>query len=175
MLSLFDFNLAHLPDAYAIIVEFVRENPLLCGALFISYTLIYTYSFINHKAADSEVYEIDLISSGISSIMVALLLIGLDETAKGFNFTNIDLGSANTQVALFLGAYALVLIFFAFTKILPSFLVVLLGNSELDLFINFMAVMMIDPSIVLTGTMVAAVALPLSVLLVIQRLRRMMG
>lgn len=175
MLSLFDFSVAELPKAYAAIVTFVRENPLLCGALFISYALIYTYSFINHKAADSEVYEIDLISSGISSIMVALLLIGLDETARGFDFTNIDLGSAHTKVALFLGVYALILIFFAFTKLLPPFFVVLLGNSELDLFINFIAIMMIDPSIPLTGTMVAAVALPLTVLLVIQRLRRMMG
>lgn len=175
MLSIFDFSVSALPEAYAIITEFVRENPLLCGALFISYALIYAYSFINHKAADSEVYEIDLISSGISSIMVALLLIGLDETARGFDFTNIDPSSANTRVALFLGAYALVLIFFAFTKILPSFLVVLLGNSELDLFINFIAIMMIEPSIVLTGTMVAAVAMPLTVLLIVQRLRRMMG
>ena len=70
--------------------------------------------------------------------------------------------------------YALLLILFAFTKLLPKFLVVLFGNSELDLFINFVAILMADPEIVLTGTIIGVIGIPLLVFLIIQRLRRLM-
>ena len=130
---------------------------------------------MNNKAVDSDVYEVDLLSNGVSSVMVALLLIGLDESSKGFSFASLDFNSPRTKIAVFLLIYALVFLFLAFTKILPKFLVVIFGNSELDLFVNFVAVLMIEPKIAITGTLLAVIGIPLLVLLIIQRLRRMMG
>ena len=174
MIDLFSFSISAIPSTLAELWNFILGNPILCGILFASYFLHYAYQFINYKAADSEVYEIDLLSSGISTIMIAFLLIGLDESAKVFNFSNIDLGTTTTLVAVVLFIYALLLILFAFVKILPRFLVILLGNSEVDLLINFVAILMIDPEITITGTTLLVIAVPLLTLLLIQRLRRLM-
>lgn len=56
-----------------------------------------------------------------------------------------------------------------------KFLVVVFGNSELDLFINFIAVLMIEPGIEITGTLLAVIGAPLLILLIIERLRRLGG
>lgn len=174
-MSILQFSASEIPAAISAITDFISDNPILSGALFISYTLFYLYAFINNKAVDSDVYEVDLLSNGVSSVMVALLLIGLDESSKGFSFASLDFNSPRTKIAVFLFGYALITLFFAFTKILPKFLVVIFGNSELDLFINFTAVLMIEPKIAITGTLLAVMGIPLLVLLTIQRLRRMMG
>src|SRR3989338_9726483 len=171
-MAIFEFNLSEIPEAVSILTDFIIENPILCAALFISYLLFYLYSFINNRSVDSEVYEIDLISSAISSIMVALLLIGLDENNKGFAISGLDFSSQKTITALYLFIFAVILIIFAFTKILPKFLVIILGNNELDLFINFVAVLMTDERIVLTGTLLAVIGIPLAALFIVQRIRR---
>ena len=101
-MTLLQFNPAEVPAAISAILGFVRENPILSGVLFFSYALFYLYTFINNTAVDSEIYEIDLLSSGISSAMVALLLVGLDETSKGFSLTNIDMSLQTTKIAVFL-------------------------------------------------------------------------
>jgi len=174
-MTLLQFNPAEVPAAISTILDFVKENPILSGVLFFSYALFYLYTFINNTAVDSEVYEIDLLSSGISSAMVALLLVGLDETSKGFSLTNIDMNLQTTKIAVFLFIFAMVLIIFAFVRILPKFFVVLLGNNEVDLFINLVAVLMTDPEIVITGTLLGIIIIPLAVLFVIQRIRRFLG
>ena len=171
-MSIFQFSLAQVPAAVATITGFIRDNPILCGALFLSYTLFYVYAFIHNKAVDSDVYEVDLLSSGVSSIMVALLLIGIDESSKSLGFS-LDLGSPKGRVAVFLLIYALTMVILAFTKMLPGFLVVIFGNSELDLFVNFVAILMIEPTIAITGTLLAVIGVPLLALLIIQRLRRL--
>lgn len=174
-MSIFQFSMSEVPAAVATITGFIKDNPLLSGALFISYALFYFYSFINNKSVDSDVYEIDLLGNGVSSIMVALLLIGLDESSKGFSFASLDFSSPTTKAAVFLGGYALLLLLFTFTKMLPKFLVVVFGNSELDLFINLIAVLMIEPGVAITGTLLAVIGAPLLVLLIIERLRRLAG
>lgn len=171
-MSIFQFSLAQIPAAVSTILGFITDNPILCGALFLSYALFYTYAFIHNKAVDSDVYEVDLLSSGVSSIMVALLLIGIDESSKSLGFS-LDLGSPKGKVAAFLLIYALAMVLLAFTKLLPGFLVVIFGNSELDLFVNFVAILMIEPSIAITGTLLAVIGVPLLALLIIQRLRRL--
>ena len=172
-MSIFQFSFSEVPAAISTITGFIKDNPLLSGALFISYALFYLYSFINNKSVDSDVYEIDLLGNGVSSIMVALLLIGLDESSKGFSFASLDFSSPTTKAAAFLGGYALLLLLFAFTKMLPKFLVVVFGNSELDLFINLIAVLMIEPGVAITGTLLAVIGAPLLILLIIGRLRRL--
>lgn len=47
------------------------------------------------------------------------------------------------------------------------------NTHKLTLPINFVAVLMIEPSIIITGTLLAVIGVPLLILLVIQRLRRM--
>lgn len=153
----------------------VKDNLILFIIIITSYFLYYIYSFINNTSHDSEIYEIDLLSSGISSFMTGLLLVGLDESAKTFNPLNLDFGDPTTKVAFFLFVYAIFLIFFAFVKILPRFLVVIFGNSELDMFINIVAILLITPKVVIDGTMLAVIGAPLFVLLIIQRIRRLMG
>ena len=170
-MNLLSFNLSEIPATVSVLLEFIKANPILTGALFLSFALFYIYSFVHHRAVDSDVYEIDLISSGVSSVMVALLLIGLDDKV---NIKSLDFSSPTTKVAIFLLIYATILIFFAFSKILPKFLVVILGNNELDLFINFVAVLLIEPSIKLTGTLLLVIGTPLIFLLIAQRIRRMM-
>ena len=171
-MSIFQFSLAQIPAAVSAILGFIANNPILCGALFLSYALFYAYAFIHNKAVDSDIYEVDLISSGVSSIMVALLLIGIDESSKSLGFS-LDLGSPKGRVAVFLLIYALTMVILAFTKMLPGFLVVIFGNSELDLFVNFVAILMIEPTIAITGTLLAVIGVPLLALLIIQRLRRL--
>ncbi|MDP2749777.1 MAG: hypothetical protein Q8O89_03015 [Nanoarchaeota archaeon] len=175
MENLFSFSFSAIPVALGSIGRFIVENTLLCGVLFISYGLMYIYSFINNQSADSEVYEIDLLSSGLSTIMIAMLLIGIDESSKGFNLANFDISEPTTQIALFLLVYAFVMIALAFIKVLPQFLVVVFGNSELDFFINFTAILLTDTSVAVNGTMLVLIAVPLLTMLVVQRLRRAMG
>jgi len=171
-MNIFEFNTSEIPEAISAIIGFIKDNAILSAALFVSYLLFYLYSFINNRSVDSEVYEIDLISSAISSIMVSLLLIGLDENNKGFAISGLDFSSQKTITALYLFIFAVILIIFAFTKILPKFLVIILGNNELDLFINFVAVLMTDERIVLTGTLLAVIGIPLAALFIVQRIRR---
>jgi hypothetical protein len=173
-MNLLSFNLADISSALAIIGKFIVDNPILCGALFITYIVHYLYSFIFNHAVDTDVYEIDLITAGMSSFMVSLLLLGLDESQKSFNLSEIDFTTATTKVAIFLAIFAFILVILAFIKVLPKFMVVLLGNSEVDLFINLSAVMMTDPEIELTGTILAVIAVPLIILLIILRIRRIM-
>jgi len=173
-MSIFKVDIQQVPNAVSVIAGFIKDNSILCAVLFISYALFYLYSFIHNKSVDSEVYEGDLLGNSISSIMVALMLIGLSETSKGFSFTSLNFSSPQTKIAIFLVIYAIILLFFAFTKILPGFLVVILGNNELDLFINFVAILMIEPKIIITGTLLAVIGVPLFILLIIQRIRRLM-
>ena len=105
--------------------------------------------------------------------MVAFLLVGLDESSKGFSFASLDISSPTTKAAIFLAGYAILLLLFAFTKMLPKFLVVVFGKREFDLFINFIAVLMIEPGIAITGTLLAVIGVPLLILLIIERLRRL--
>jgi len=172
-MSIFQFSFSEIPEAVSIIIGFINDNLILSGVLFISYTLFYLYGIINNKSVDSDVYEIDLLGNGVSSIMVAFLLVGLDESSKGFSFASLDISSPTTKAAIFLAGYAILLLLFAFTKMLPKFLVVVFGNSELDLFINFIAVLMIEPGIAITGTLLAVIGVPLLILLIIERLRRL--
>ena len=174
-MSIFQFSFSEIPEAVSIIIGFINDNLILSGVLFISYTLFYLYGIINNKSVDSDVYEIDLLGNGVSSIMVALLLVGLDESSKGFSFASLDISSPTTKAAIFLSGYAILLLLFAFTKMLPKFLVVIFGNGELDLFINFVAVLMIEPGIAITGTLLAVIGVPLLILLIIERLRRLSG
>ena len=174
-MNILQINFAEIPAAVQTVTGFIKENPLLCGIMLISYALYYIYSFIHNKSVDSDIYEIDMVSAAISSIMVSMLLIGLDESSKGFNLMAMDLSSQTTKIAIFLLSYAVILLFFGFTKILPKFLVVLLGNSELDLFINFGAALLTDPDVAITGTLLLVMGAPLAILLVIQRIRRLMG
>src|SRR3989338_537612 len=173
-MNIFEFNTSEIPEAISAIIGFIKDNAILSAALFVSYLLFYLYSFINNRSVDSEVYEIDLISSAISSIMVALLLIGLDENNKGFTISNLDFSSQKTMTALYLFIFAVLLIIFAFTKILPKYLVIFLGNNEIDLFINFVAVLMTDDRITITGTLLAVIGIPLATLFIVQRIRRAM-
>ena len=174
-MSVFQFSFSEVPAAISIITGFIQDNVILSAALFVSYALFYLYGIINNKAVDSDVYEVDLLGNGVSSAMVALLLIGLDESSKGFSLASLDFNSVRTKVALFLLIYAIVLLIFAFTKMLPKFLVVVFGNGELDLFINFISVLMIEPNIAITGTLLAVIGVPLLILLIIERLRRLAG
>jgi|GEM_PF-5267395 len=175
-MSLFSFSIAGVPAALSVIVNFIKENPIMSVFLFAYYFLIYIYQFINNHAVDSDIYEMDLLSSGISSIMVAMLLIGLDESSKGFDLSKLfAFNTITTKVALILLIYGVILIIFAFIKILPHFIVILLGNSELDLFINFVAVLMTQPKAEITGTLLIVIGAPLILMFLIQRVRRMMG
>ena len=171
-MSIFQFSFSEIPEAVSIIIGFINDNLILSVVLFISHALFYLYSIINNKSDDSDVYEIDLLGNGVSSIMVALLLVGLDESSKGFSFASLDFSSSTTKVAIFLSGYAILLILFAFTKMLPKFLVVVFGNGQLDLFVNLVAVLMIEPGVVITGTLLAVIGVPLLILLIIERLRR---
>jgi hypothetical protein len=168
------FSPAEVPAALATLGAFIADNLILCIIILGSYIAFYVYSFIHNTSADSDVYEIDLLSAGISSLTTALLLVGLDEGSKGFSFANLSFSEPSTKMAIGLAAYALFLMLFAFTKMLPRFLVVLLGNSELDLFINLVAVMIISPGVVITGTLLLVLIAPLIFLFLVQRLRRMM-
>ncbi len=174
-MSIFQFSMSEVPVAVSTITGFIKDNPILSGVMFISYVLFYFYSIINNKSVDSDVYEIDLLGNGVSSIMVAFLLLGLDESSKGFSFASLDFSSPTTKSAILLSGYAILLLLFAFTKMLPKFLVVVFGNSELDLFINLVAVLMIKPGIAITGTLLAVIGVPLLILLIIERLRRLAG
>lgn len=171
----FAFNPSEMPAAISTLNEFIKDNFLLFAIMLVSYFLFYIYTFINHKAVDTDVYEIDLLSNGISTMMVSFLLIGLDESSKGFNLAALNFSEPTTRIALYLFIYATILTFFAFIKALPRFLVILLGNSELDLFINIIAVVLTEPKIVITGTFIAVIGVPLFALFVIQRIRRIMG
>jgi hypothetical protein len=151
----------------------VSNNIILFIMMFISYFIFYFYEFVHCTSTDSDIYEIDLVSSGVSSVTVALMLIGLDESSKGFSFANIDIHSQTTIVALCLVAYGFLLIFFGFTKILPRLLVIFLGNSELDFFINILAVLLAE-RIVVTTTMIFVILVPLALLFLSLRFRRMM-
>src|SRR3989338_4512892 len=172
-MSIFQFSFSEVPAAISAIIGFIKDNLILSVVLFVSYALFYLYGIINNKSVDSDVYEIDLLGNGVSSIMVALLLVGLDESSKGFSFASLNFSSPTTKAAIFLAGYAILLLLFAFTKMLPKFLVVVFGNSELDLFINFIAVLMIEPGIAITGTLLAVIGVPLLILLIIERLRRL--
>jgi hypothetical protein len=168
------FSFAEIPGAIQTIVTFVGSNVILCSIILFSYVLFYVYQFIHSSGVDSDVYEIDLLSAGVSSLTTAFLLVGLDESSNSFTFTNLNLSEPSTMMAIGLSIYSLVLILFAFTKILPKFLVVMLGNSELDLFINLVAVMIISPGVKITPTLLAVIGVPLVILLIIQRVKRMM-
>ena len=170
----FAFNFSEIPAVISTLTNFIKDNFLLFAIMFVSYFLFYIYTFINNKAVDTDVYEIDLLSNGVSTMMVSFLLIGLDESSKGFNLAALNFGNPTTRIALYLFIYAIVLILFAFIKALPRFLVILLGNSELDLFINVIAVLLSEPKIVITGTLIAVIGAPLVALFVIQRIRRFM-
>ena len=175
-MSILAFSSAQIPAAFSTIITFIKENPIMSVFLFAYYFLIYIYQFINTHAVDSDIYEMDLLSSGISSIMVSMLLVGLDEAAKGFDIMRlIAFNSMTTKVALVLLIYGVILIIFAFIKVLPHFIVILLGNSELDLFINLVAVLMTQPKAEITGTLLIVIGAPLVVMFVVQRVRRMMG
>jgi hypothetical protein len=174
--SLLTYSAAGIPAALSTITSFIKENPIMSVFLFAYYFLIYIYQFINNHAVDSDIYEMDLLSSGISSIMVAMLLVGLDEAAKGFDITRLfAFNTMTTKVALVLLIYGIILIIFAFIKVLPHFIVILLGNSELDLFINLVAVLLTQPKAEITGTLLVVIGVPLAVMFVVQRIRRMMG
>jgi|WetSurMetagenome_2_1015567.scaffolds.fasta_scaffold357863_2 hypothetical protein len=168
------FNPAEIPAALSTLGAFISNNLILCIIILGSYIAFYIYSFIHNNSSDSDVYEIDLLSAGISSLTTALLLVGLDEGSKAFSFANLSFGEPTTKMAIGLAVYAVILIIFAFTKILPRFLVILFGNSELDLFINLVAVMIISPEIVISGTLLLVIAIPLACLFIVQRVRRMM-
>jgi hypothetical protein len=173
-MSLLSFSMADVPAALSTLGSFIASNLILCIIILGSYIAFYLYSFIHNTSADSDVYEIDLLSAGISSLTTALLLVGLDEGSTAFSFASLSLSEPSTKMALGLAAYAFFLIIFAFTKMLPRFIVVLLGNSELDLFINIVAVMIISPGVVITGTLLLLLLVPLLFLFIVQRLRRMM-
>ncbi len=161
--------------AISLIITFVKENFILCGFMLISYFVLYFYEFIHTKSQDSDVYEIDIVSSGLSSIMVAFMLVGLDESSKGFDFSHINFSEPTTKMAAFLVAYALMLIVLGFTKILPRLFVIILGNSELDFFINFTAVLMTEKTTQLTPSLILVIAAPLTMLFLSLRIKRMMG
>jgi len=167
-----NFSPAEIPNAIATFKAVIIDNPLPSILLFGSYILYYVYLFINHKAADSEIYEIDLLSAGISSFMIGLLLLGVSEESKTLSLSSFNFSSGTSVYALMLMGYALLLILFAFVKILPRVVVILLGNSELDFFINFMAIMLTQQGVAITGTLMVLVAVPLIILLIIQRVRR---
>lgn len=173
-MSIFSLNFADIPSTLSAIGGFIAKNPILSIILFTSYALYYIYMFIHHKASESDVYEIDLISAGISSMMVGLLLIGLDESSQGLDLSGVDFGSQTTLIAFGLIVYAAILFFCAFTKILPKVLVVILGTSELDIFINFLAMLMTDAEMTITGTTIFVIGVPLLILFVIQRIRRVL-
>jgi hypothetical protein len=168
------FSPAEIPVALSTLGAFISSNIILSLIILGSYISFFLYSFIHNTSSDSDVYEIDLLSAGISSFTTALLLIGLDESAKGFSFANLSFNEPSTKMAIGLAVYAVILVVFAFTKILPKFFVVLLGNSELDLFINLVAVMIISPEVKITGTLLLLLAVPLALLFLVQRVRRMM-
>jgi hypothetical protein len=167
------FSPAEIPTALATLGNFISNNLILSLIILGSYISFYIYSFIHNTSVDSDVYEIDLLSAGISRLTTALLLVGLDEGAKSFSFATLSFSEPSTKMAIALAAYAFLLIIFAFTKILPRFLVVLLGNSELDLFINLVAVMIISPEVQITGTLLLLLAVPLACLFIVQRIRRL--
>jgi len=152
--------------------NFFKENIILTVFIFSSYILFYLYSFIHSKGVDSDIYEMDVLSSGVSSAMTALLLLGLDESSKKFALTSLNFSDPTSRMAILLLAYAIMLIFFAFMKALPRLLVILFGNSELDLLINLLAVLSIDSKVHITGTLVGIIAIPLFVLLILQRAKR---
>ena len=169
------FSPAAIPGAISGVLSFIRDNPIMCAFLFTYYAIFYLYSMVHHKSMDSDIYEADVLSNGISSIMTVFLLIGLDENAMGFSLTNLDFSLQTTLIAAFLFVYGGILILCAFTKILPRILVLILGNSELDLFINLVAVLMVDSSFEVTGTTLFVIGVPLAILFLVQRLRRKMG
>ncbi|MFH1181982.1 MAG: hypothetical protein V1702_03415, partial [Candidatus Woesearchaeota archaeon] len=152
-MSILSFSPAEIPAALSTLGDFIGNNLILCLIIIGSYALFYIYSFLHNTSVDSDVYEIDLLSAGVSSLTTALLLIGLDEGSNSFNFANLGFSEPSTKMAIGLAVYAVFLILFAFTKMLPRFFVVILGNSELDLFINLIAVMIISPEVNITGTL----------------------
>jgi hypothetical protein len=166
--------MSQVPAAVSAITGFITKNPFLCLILFVSYGLFYLYSFVHNRSADSDVYEIDMISSGVSSILVALMLLGLDESSESI-VLKVSMTDPGNKIALMLLGYAIVLIILAFIKVLPKFIVVILGNSELDLFINLVAALMTDPKVAINTTLLVVIAVPLALLFVVQRVRRMMG
>jgi len=174
-MNLLEFNLADISSVISVLLGFVKENLILFILIFFSYAIFFVYNFLNNKSVDGEIYESDVLGSAVSSIMTALLLVGLDEGTKGLDALKFDLGSTTTKIAIFLLIYGVFLMICAFVKILPKFLVIVFGNSELDMFINLIAIILTDPKIEITGTMLVVLAVPLTVLFAVQRIRRMMG
>ena len=174
MAGFFTFDPGLIGTEISKLMGFFSANIILTLMLFVSYILFYIYSFINNKSADSEVYEMDLVSSGLSSILVVLFLVGLDESSRGFDFSQLNWSSMLIKISIILFVYGIFLILAGFLKFLPRFLVVLFGNSELDLLINLIAILLTEETFAITLMTLLIITAPLLALFIIQRLRRLM-
>ena len=100
----------------ALLAAFVKENLILTILMVFSYVLFYIYSFIHNTSTDSEIYEIDVVSSGVSSILTVCYLIGLDDSTKGFDLSSLDFSSNLIRISGLLLIYGLLLVIIGFGK-----------------------------------------------------------
>ncbi len=163
--------LALIPERIAQIGKLIMSEPLVYFPLIGIWFIFELYYFVS--SSDSDIKESDLLENSISSIYVAIMISPIVTDAGKFSFESFTNPSPRTILSIALFAYAGLLMLFAFTKMLPMFLVHILGGASIDTFFTMLALIWVDGSMPLDLATISVIIIPILIMHILKLFRRL--
>ena len=167
------FSLAFIgliPERAAQILNLILGDPLVYLALLGIWLLFEIYYLVSNS--DNDIKESDLLENSISSIFVSLMISPLITGGGKLSIAAFANPTSKTMLSIILFVYACFLIFCAFTKILPHFMVYILGGASIDTTFTMLALIYVDGKIPIDLATVSVVLIPVIIMHILKLFRK---
>ena len=159
-----------IPERASQILQLILSDPLVYLPLLGIWFLFELFYLVSNS--DSDVKESDLLENSISSIYVAIMISPIISSGGKITLAAFANPSARTFLSIILFIYASLMIFFAFTKILPHFMVYILGGASLDTTFTMLALIYVDGKIPIDFATVSVILIPVIIMHILKLFRK---
>ena len=166
-----DFSLAFfggIPQRFVEVFGVIVGDPLVYLPLLGMWLMFEVYYIIS--SSDGDVKESDLLENSVSTIYVAFVISPVFE--EGLSLAAFSDPTPRTILSIILFCYAGFLIIAAYTKMLPQFMVHILGGASLDMFATMLALLYVDGKVPIDLATIAVIFIPIALMYVLQTLRK---
>ncbi len=149
----------------------ILDQPLIYMPILGVWFLFELYYIVS--SSENDIKESDILGNGVSSVYTAIMISPLVYGGGDFSLSAFADPSPRTLLSIGLFVYSGFMIVAAFTKILPKFIVDILGGASLDTFLTVLALFYVDAIVPVDFPLIVAMLIPVIILQVLKFIRGM--
>ena len=149
------------------IFNIMKQDPLLYIPL-VLWWFIFELYYIFHSS--DEIRDVDVLDNGLSAVYTGFYI---SPFVQGFSAAAFSHPSTKTILSFIFIGWGIFLLVVAFGKILPSFIVTILGGSSIDLAFTLLAIFYIDKLVPIDSATLIVILVPIAIVKVLGLFRSM--